>query len=290
MAVIVPSQQEIQGPEPGRRRYGIFDAAVRPGPLGNGVIASGLTFAAEDCGVSVVPYDPTCAAPHPEKPFAPGTAFVESNPYWLLTTYQCGTLGTTADDVKRRVRKRYDAGVQWAVEQQIWTGGGIAGVPNLSATAPANIVVPTAPGAGAAISALEQAFHDQHGYTGVIHVNSTALAAVQYAGLVGTQGGAGKMVTPLGNAWSFGSGYGISGPAGEAPDAGFVWAFITPQVYLWETAVNQPDPTQTLDRTFNQWMAVAESVWAHAWVCDTVYAVQVPVAAPAVATAPAVPA
>lgn len=287
---ILSNQQEIATPEPGRRRYGIFDAAVRPGPASDRVIASGLTFAAEDCGVSVVPYDPTCAAPHDEKPFVPGTAFVESNPYWLLTTYQCGTVGTTADDVRRRVRKRYDAGVQWAVEQQIWTGGGITGVPNLSATAPANIVVPAAPGAGAAISALEQAFHDQHGYTGIIHVNTTAQAAVQYAGLVGSQGGAGTLRTPLGNAWSFGSGYGVSGPAGEAPDPGFVWAFITPQVYLWETAVNHPDPVQTLDRLNNQWMAVAESVWAHAWVCDTVFAVQVPVAAPAVATAPAVPA
>jgi hypothetical protein len=290
MATILGNPQEIQAPSPGTRRYGIFNAAVRPGEASDRVIASGITFPAEDCGMAVVPYDPTCAAPHPEKDFEPGTAFVESAPYWLLTTYQCGTVGTSAADVQRRVRRRYDAGAQWAVEQMIWTGGGITGVPNLSATAPANVVVPTAPGAGAAIAALEQTFHDQHGYTGVIHMNTAGYAAAQYAGLATPQGGAGVLRTPLGNAWSFGSGYGITGPAGVAPAAGFVWAFITPQVYLWETAVNQPDPVQTLDRTFNQWMAVAESVWAHAWACNTVYAVQVPVAAPAVATAPAVPA
>jgi len=36
-------------------------------------------------------------------------------------------------------------------------------------------------------------------------------------------------------------------------------------------------------------MALAETVYAHFWVCDTVFAVQIPIAAPAVATAPAVP-
>ncbi|MEW2127104.1 hypothetical protein AB0891_25630 [Streptomyces sp. NPDC007259] len=280
MATILSNPQEVPAPAPPGRRYGLFDAAVMPGALSGPVVASGLTFPAEDCGVNVTLYDPTCAPPHAEKPFVEGMQWVESAPYWALTTYQCGTVGTTAADVSRRVRRRYDAGVQWAIEATVWTGSGQAGVPSLS-TATATTVTPDAPGAGAAIAALEEAFYDQHGYVGTIHMNQRGYAAAQYAGLLTRQGGAGALRTPLGSSWALGAGYGVTGPEGADPDPGFVWAFMTPQVYLWETPVPQPDPVQTLDRLHNQWMAVNEAVWLHAWLCDTVMAVQVPVAAPA---------
>lgn len=280
MAVIQSNPQEIPAPAPPLRRYGVFDAAVMPGALSGDVVASGMTFPAEDCGVAVSLYNPTCAAPHAEKPFVPGMQYVESAPYWALTTYQCGTVGTTPADVARRVRKRYDAGIQWAIESTIWTGNGMTDVPNLT-SATSTIVTPDAPGAGAAIAALEEEFYGLHGYVGTIHMNTRGYAAVRYAGLLDRQGGSGALRTPLGSTWSVGAGYGVVGPEGAEPDPGFVWVFMTPQVYLWESQVNQPDPVQTLDRLQNQWMALAESVWVHAWLCDTVVAVQVPVAAPA---------
>lgn len=289
MATILTNPEEIPSPAAPARRYGILDAAVRPGQLSNRAIASGITFLAEDCGTNVTLYNPGCTPPQPSKPFVPGLASVESAPYWVISTYQCGTVGTTAADVMRRARRRYEAGLQNAIESTIWTGNGMPGVPDLS-TDPSTIVVPTAPGAGAAIAALEEAFYDQHGYVGTIHINTTGYAAVHDAGLLQRQGSAGMWKTPKGTGWSIGDGYGITGPGGVAPAAGFVWAFITPQVYLWDTPVNQPDPTQTLDRATNQWMAVAESVWLHAWLCETIFAVQVPVAAPAAAATPAIPA
>ncbi len=286
MAVIISNEQEIDAPQPGQRRYGIFDASVS-GTLDERMAASGLQFIAPDCGISVVPYTPVCEGTQPTKAFAPGIGTVDAKPYWLLASYQCGTVGTTADQVRNRVARRYNAGAQHAVENVIWNGGG--GADPVLTTAGATIVTPSAPGAGAAVSALEEAFFDAHGYNGVIHVNTRAFGAVSYAEQADRQGSAGVFRTPLGNAWSFGAGYGITGPAGVAPAAGFVWAFITPQTYLWSTPVSQPDPVQTLDRSLNQWMALAETVYAHFWVCDTVFAVQIPIAAPAVATAPAVP-
>lgn len=288
MATILTNPQEVPAPAPPSRRYGLFDAAIMPGALSGGVVASGLTFPAEDCGVNVTLYNPTCAAPHAEKPFVEGMQWVESAPYWALASYQCGTVGTTSADVARRVRKRYDAGSQWAIESTLWSGNSMPGVPSLTG-AGATVVTPAAPGAGAAIAALEEAFYNQHGYVGTIHMNTTGYGAVRDAGLLDRNGAAGRLVTPLGSTWSIGAGYGTDGPDGVDPAAGFVWAFMTPQVYLWETQVPQPDPVQTLDRLHNQWMAVAESVWAHAWLCDTVLAVQVPVAAPAAAATPAVP-
>lgn len=148
------------------------------------------------------------------------------------------------------------------------------------------MVVPTAAGAGAAISALEEAFYDAHGYVGTIHVNQRATGALAY-GEVLDRMEVGIWKTALGSNVSLGAGYGITGPAAVAPAAGFVWAFMTPQVYLWSSAVNQPDPVQTMDRSLNQWMALAETVYIHAWLCDTVFAVQVPIAAPATAATPA---
>ena len=287
MAVITTGRGEIATPAPGAPRYGIFNAAVM-GTLDSRMIASGATWYPEDCGLAVATYDPTCApGDNPEKVFDDtGVEFPETVPYWLLSTFQCGTVGTTADDVRRRVRKRYDAGAQHQVEETMWTGSGLAGVPALT-LAGATVITPGAPGAGAAIAALEQAFFDLHGYVGVIHVNTAAYAAIDYAGIMDSSAGVWR--TTMGNAVSFGAGYGVTGPAGVAPAAGFVWAFITPQVYVWRTEVSQPDPVQTLDRVNNQSMALAETVYLHGWVCDDVLAVQVPIAAPAVATTPAVP-
>lgn len=283
MAVIIPSGAEIPTPAPGQRRYGVFDAAT-VGQLDPRYVASGIQFYPEDCGVGVLTYDPTCAPPHAEKVFDDtGAEFVEANPYWLYASYQCGTVGTSAEDVRRRVQKRYNGGAQHAVESTMWTGGGITGVPALT-TAGATPITPAAPGAGAAVAAAEQAFWDLHGYTGVLHVNTQAYAALAYSQMMTRSGGAGVYRTPLGTALSFGAGYGITGPAGVAPAAGFVWAFITPQTYIWSTEVQQPDPIQTLDRTANQWMALAETVYLHTWVCGDVVAVQIPVAAPGVTT------
>ena len=293
MATITTLNREISAPAPPARRYGILTAAASLGTLDAQGVASGYTFAAEDCGMNVVPYDPTCTpGAQPLKTFTPGTDYVESDPYWLIASYQCGTVGTTQADVTRRVTKRYQAGVQNRLESVIWNGGGFAGVtPTLSGSG-ATVVIPgggLTPGAGAAVSALEDAFYGAHGYVGTIHVSTRAEAAVEYAGMVKSTGGAGQLKTPLGSVWSFGAGYDITGPADVAPAAGFAWAFMTPAVHLWSTSVDQPDPTATLDRVNNQWMALAETVWMHSWICDTVFAVQIPLAAPAVATAPAVP-
>lgn len=288
MATILTEESEIPAPRAPAQRYGLFTVASRAGDAGTRMIASGLQFVAEDCGMSVVPYDATCGGPGTAKVFAPGTPIVDAKPYWLISTYQCGSVGTTPEDVRRRVRRRYEAGVQHAVENVVWTGAGLPGQEPALTTAGATIVVPSAPGAGAAVAALEEAFYDAHGYVGTIHVNQRAKGALKDAGVLDRRE-AGVWKTELDTNVSMGAGYGITGPAAVAPAAGFVWAFITPQVYLWSSAVNQPDPQQTFDRSLNQWKAVAETVYAHAWICDTVFAVQVPIAAPQSTAAPAVP-
>lgn len=281
MAGILTNGELYAAPSPGLLRYGLFSAATVLDDLDARGIAAGYQLPAEDCGL-VRAYDANCAT-HPVKTFDEGLAYMDATPYWLTATRKCGTVGTTAAEIETSVRRRMAAGEQRAVESQLWGGTAVASDPNLTGTAGVTTVVPAAPGAGAAIAALEDAFYDDYGYVGTIHISMSAHGALDYAGLL-KERAAGAWVTSMGSRWAIGAGYGITGPAGAAPAAGSVWAFMTPPVLIRRSPVVVPDITATMDRIANQWMALAERVYAHTWVCPTVYAVQVPVAAPAVET------
>lgn len=281
---IMTNAQIIGAPAPGLLRYGLFNAATVLDDLEARGIASGFQFPAEDCGV-VLSYDANCTT-NPEKDFAEGLDYMEATPYWVYATRQCGTVGTTAAEMERSVARRLAANEQHEVEAHLWGGGAVASDPNLIGAVGVTTVTPTGAGPGAAIAALEESFYDNYGYMGTIHVNTAAYAAVTYAGLVVRNGG--TLNTPLGSVWSFGSGYGITGPGGAAPTAGSAWAFMTPPVLVRRSSVMVPPVMQTLDRAANQWMGLAERVYAHTWACDEIHAVEVNLDAPAVVTTAAV--
>lgn len=280
MAGIVTTGELIAAPAPGRQRYGLFSVAPPSDDLDVRGVAGGFQFPAEDCGL-VRAYDANCVT-HPVKVFDEGLTYMEATPYWVYATRKCGTVGTSAQEIAASVRRRLAANEQRAVEAQLWGGGAVASDPNLIGTPGVVTVVPSGAGAGAAVAALEDAFYDDYGYTGTIHVSMRAYAALTYAQVTETQGA--RLITPMGSSLVFGAGYGIAGPGGVAPAAGSVWAFMTPPVTVRRSAVIQPDVTATMDRVQNQWLALAERVYAHTWACPVVYAVQVPVAAPAVVT------
>lgn len=288
MGKIITNQQLIPAPAVGRLRYGLFNAAVMT-PLDTRGIGAGYQWTSDHCGVGAVPYDQTCEV-SPTKSFEEGTDTFGTDPFWVVARKRCGTVGRTAAETLTAARQQLLTDEQRVAEDVFWDGNGLSVGPPALTLAGATTVVPTAPGAGAAIAALEAAFYAVHGYIGTIHVNTRAYAAVDYAGIV-DRGSGGQLVTTLDSVWAFGAGYGITGPADVAPAAGFVWAFMTPQVTIWRSEIMQMAPaTQTLDRTLNQWDTVAERVYLIGYDCqDDVFAVQVPVAAPAVATAPAVP-
>jgi hypothetical protein len=277
---ILSNPELVATPAPGIQRYGLFNAATVLDNLDAPGIASGFQFPAEDCGVAR-PYDANCDT-NPTKTFDEGLTYMEAEPYWVYATLKCGTVGKTAQEIETSVRRKLAANEQRAVEEQLWGGSAVASEPSLTTVAGVSTVTPTAPGAGAAIAALEAAFYAEYGYVGTIHVNTAAYAQLAYAQLVSRQGAAGSLVTPIGSVWSFGAGYGVTGPAEDAPDAGTVWAFMTPPVLIRRSTVIVPQVIETMDRSLNQYMGLAERVYAHTWACDAVFAVQVPVAAPAV--------
>lgn len=277
---ILSNPELIAAPAPGIPRYGLFNAATVLDDLDAPGIASGFQFPAEDCGV-VRPYDANCDT-NPSKTFDDGLDYMAAEPYWVYATRRCGTVGKTPQEIETSVRRKLAANEQHAVEEQLWGGTAVVTDPALTTVAGVTTVTPTAPGAGAAIAALEAAFYDTYGYVGTIHVNTAAYGILAYAQLLYRQGGAGALTTLLGSVWSIGAGYGITGPAAAAPDAGSVWAFMTPPVLVRRSQVIVPQVIETMDRSLNQYMALAERVYAHTWACDSVFAVQVPIAAPAV--------
>lgn len=286
MAKIISNRQLIDTPQPAPLRYGLFTVANMR-EMDVRIIASGLQFMVDHCEPAVT-YEQTCAA-NPVKPITEGSELMGADPYWVLARKRCGSVGRTAAEMQQAVRSQLYTGAQTVVESVLWDGGGLTTFDPALTTSGATIVVPTAAGAGAAIAALEEAFYSVNGYLGTIHINTAGYAALDYANMIvpDLPGAPGILTTSLNSRWSIGAGYGITGPDDVAPAAGFVWAFMTPNVTIWRTDVNAPDPRQTFDRSLNQWDVVAEQVYAHTWDCPNVFAVQVPIAAPAVATAPA---
>lgn len=277
---ILTNGELIPAPTPGRLRYGLFSAATVTDDLDARGIAAGFQLPAEGCG-TIRAYDANCST-HPAKTFDEGLSFMEGTPYWVYATRKCGTVGRSAEEMTASVRTKLLSLEQTQVERQFWGGGAVAADPNLIGVAGVTTVTPTEPGAGRAIAALEASFYQEYGYLGVIHINMGAYAALAYANLVEHQ--TGQLVTPLGSVLSFGAGYGTAGPGGVAAAAGNMWAFMTPPVLIRRSEVMIPDVLQTMNRSTNQWLALAERVYAHTWICDEVHAVQVPVAAPKVDT------
>lgn len=290
MATIITNRQLIDPPVNRRLRYGLFSAAtVLDMPLR--VITAGLQYYADDCGNFIADYNQECGVDGPLKTATEGSELVGTDPYWLVNRVRCGTVGRTAQEIRAVAKGRLTAMEQWGVENRLWNGvAAQPGVLNLIGNVGTVTVTSPAPGAGTAISALETAFYQENGYVGTVHVNSVAEGALEYAGMLNPE--AGVYRTRLGTAVSLGAGYDITGPDGVAPAAGFVWAFITGYTAVWRSTddqIPQPDPQRTMDRVLNQWDVVGERVYAAAWACPEVFAVQVPIAAPATAATPAVP-
>lgn len=290
MAVIIDNPVILEAPPAGRLRYGLFDAATVTEDLDDRMISAGFSVPGVDCGTARL-YDSQCLpSENVAKTFDQGLTYMEALPYWVYSTRQCGVVGTTPAEFSQTVRRRLLGGEQTQVENVLWNGGGLAGMAGLTTAAGTVTVVPSAPGAGAAIAALEESFYSVYGYVGTIHMNQRAYAALAYSELISDAPQQGVLTTPLRSRWSLGAGYDITGPANVAPAAGFVWAFMTPPVLVKRSGIiAQDDPRDFLDRSTNQFMGLAERVYAAVWTCPVVHAVQVPIAAPATATAPAVP-
>jgi len=151
MGKIISNRHLITAPPIAPPRYGLFSVASMP-EMDPRVIGAGYTFISDHCGGAAL-YDQTCLV-SPTKAVVEGSDILGGDPYWVVARKRCGTVGRTAEEMRAAVNSQLESAAQTIVEQALWNGTGIT--PTLSTSGGA-VVTPLAPGAGAAISALETA-------------------------------------------------------------------------------------------------------------------------------------
>lgn len=268
--------QLINGPEPIRRRYGLFTAASGPVdiPLPHGR-GGGVRFIPVTCG-EAHPYPIGCYSgevevPEEGKPADPSDMEFQSGVFSVIASEECGSVGFTAAEFEAKVRRRLDNGEQGAAELALWTGqdenGNSLGVPHLAETTD-TVTVSDPLEIQAVVAALEDwAYRVQgYGHVAYIHAPVAAAAWAGEAGLVRQEGP--LKVTPYGSIWVFGGGYPGTGAAGAAPPDGGLYLHVTGQVQVWRA----PEPfvypaNQTMNRTTNQRLLLAEREYSISFDC-----------------------
>ena len=72
----------------------------------------------------------------------------------------------------------------------------------------------------------------------------------------------------------FGQGYDGTGPAGQATSTNDEYVYATGRILIWQSDVYVPSLRETMNRSTNQQMALAERIYAVSVECG-VWAVQV---------------
>lgn len=272
----------VDAPAAGPPRYGLFNASRGPIDMEPIAALGGLQFEPDTCGVAH-PYTATCPPGSQASKTLDANTLVTAQPFWVYASIVCSPVGRPVDEQAQRARARLLAGEQTQVEAAFWDGAGVGAAPNLGGMGAA-VVPATVTDFGARVAALEAAFYAAYGYQGTIHVNTAAYGAAAFGQMINRVDSPDippHLTTPLGSIWSFGAGYGVNGPAGAAPAAGSVFAYITGPVTVWrDPNISMQDPMQTFDRTTNQLAVVAERPYVVAPDCPTVFAIQLPLEAP----------
>lgn len=282
MAAIYPPRH-VDAPPAGPLRYGLFNAArLTPGQPIDGV--GGVQFEPDTCGTGTL-YTAECPITDQNaKTFGSGITTMTTAPFWVNAGIVCAPVGRTIGEQERRAQQALYAAEQTQVESAYWTGGGVGAAPAL--TTAVGVVTPALGGLtqfGAILSLMEATFYSLYGYQGTIHVNYRAMGAAAFGNLLirpDQPDVPRHLTTPDGSIWSFGAGYGITGPLGVAAPAGTVWAFMTGPVTVWQGDVRVPPGEQTFDRINNQAYAIAERAYNVSHDCPTIVAVPLPLEAP----------
>lgn len=245
----------VAAPEPGRRRYGLFDAAIGPLDLPPHAQVGGVRYVPEDCGEAYA-YPVNCEADPPNKPIDTDNEEVQTGVFAVLSTLECGALGYSMEELEAKVRRRLEGTEQAAVERALWSGldfqGDALDIRSLTGEAEAVPMAFEADNVAELVGALERyAYTEQgYGYQAVIHAPVEVAAFAFHDGLVLMDGN--RKVTPMGSIWSFGA-YG----------SGSVW--ITGQTSVWRAP--SVEVAKSFDRITNEVLLLAERTYAVSFDC-----------------------
>lgn len=250
----------IEPPAPPLPHPGLLSAAVGPLPMPAHGSSDGVQYVLDSCG-DIQVYPAACP-PTVQKTFEGSDGTLVANPFVVIASSVCGTVGQSIAEVEGRVRRRLQLKEGWGVERAFW--GGNVNVPGyLQSNAVATLTATATGGVTAALSKLEQALADSYGLPGLIHARPKMASYMSNAGLIRWEGGTAK--TLRGNTIVFGDGYSGEGPAGEDPiaDGSTEWMYASGRVVIWrDSEAFVPPLRQVFDRTKNQQYALAERTYA----------------------------
>jgi hypothetical protein len=271
---IVNAPQLIETPPAPPRPYGLFDVSLGPMAFPEPATqAAGVIYVPDTCEDDVFLYAMNCPPVSGSKTFSTNESPVSGAPFAVITSYTCGSIGYSFEEVEQKVRTRMALREQRAVERRLWQGepaGGIGGIPGLFRGAT------TLSAAGCiteAVEVLEQQLADAGVVGGIIHARPGMAAHFAQAHLL-ERGSNRRLNTMLGTPVVFGQGYDGTGPAGQATSTNDEYIYASGRILIWQSDVFVPPPRETFDRSLNQQMVLAERIYAVSVECG-VWAVQV---------------
>jgi len=258
----------IEAPPVPPRPYGLFDVALGPmsfpRPEAQG---GGVRYVPDACEDDVYLYAMSCPPVSGMKTFTSVEAAVSGEPFAVVTSYTCGSLGFSFTEAEQRVRTRMMLREQRAVERRVWQGqvsAGLGIIPGLLRGAtnigPAGCVTE-------AVELLEQALADNGVVGGMIHARPGMSPHLSNNFLVREKGR--QITTPLGTPYVFGQGYDGTGPAGEAVTTDVEYMYASGRVLIWQSDVWVSPPGQVLNRATNQLSLLGERIYAALIECGT---------------------
>jgi len=263
MAVVANSRVYIPAPTSTLPRYGLFSVANGPLPIPDQhAEGGGLEW---QTGLCALPYGYLidCLDYTPvTKTFSAGPVTSTADPFVLIASLTCGSLGMDDEMLGRVLGERLDAGAQAAIEN-VFSSQLVGQAPGLAnsagvATLTGQTTLP------AAIGTLEAWLYARYGPAGVLHIPARYAYELQSNGGLRFDGRVWR--TPLGTLVSFGNYSGLA-PGGGAP-AGDTTFYITGQVTIWQSPNTFITPyREALNRSTNQINAFAERVYLMGYDC-----------------------
>jgi hypothetical protein len=272
MAALVPPAL-ILAPPPPPRPSGLFDVAL--GPMEMPVTEAqggGVQYVPDTCVDDVFMYAINCPPVSGSKTFSTIDTAVSGAPFAVITSYTCGALGWSFEEVEQRVRTRMMLHEQRAVERRVWQGWNLSTGQGTQAGLFADAVdLGTNDCVTEGLADLEQALASNGVVGGIIHARPYMAAHMSNSHLIESKGN--RFYTKMGTPVVFGQGYDGSAPGGSAPASGASAEamYASGRILIWGSETVVPPLRETMDRTYNQQYALAERVFVVAMECGAWY-------------------
>ncbi|MGY4103422.1 hypothetical protein ACW2Q0_28245 [Nocardia sp. R16R-3T] len=199
-----------------------------------------------------------------------GIGLDTADPITVYAGFTCRSVGLTEQDIEARATAAL--ATEWvAVEQAVWADTYLRlmrdeATPGADDPVNTPVLAEDPVNITRAVGLLEAFLGANYGGIGVIHAPREVAAHAATAQLVTES--AGRLLTPLGNRYAFGSGYPNTGPDGTAAAAGTAWLVVTGAVNYRRSVVTSrrsTSPREYFDPADNSVRLVAERTYLVSW-------------------------